>query len=143
MPDIQRSALLPYSSEQVYELINDVSAYPNYLEGCVGVDIIEHSDSVMEARLDLAKAGIKHSFTTRNQLYPPNKVIMELVDGPFEQFAGAWTVTPLSEHACKISLSLSFTLNNKVLAMATKTLFNPIADNLVNAVVKRAGELYQ
>ena len=71
MTDIQRSALLPFSAEQVYALINDVSAYPKYMNGCVGAEILEQTDEIMEARLDLAKGGLKYSFTTRNTLCPP------------------------------------------------------------------------
>lgn len=142
MPDISRSALLPYAAEQIYQLINDVSAYPKYMEGCVGAKILFRDEQVMEARLDLAKAGLKYSLTTRNHLLPPTSVVMELVDGPFNTFSGEWTLTALSESACKVTLQLSFSLDSKALAVAAKALFNPMADNLVNALVKEARQLY-
>ncbi len=143
MPEIHRSALLPYSAEQIYRLINDVSEYPKYMEGCTGAEVIYQDDETMEARLDLSKAGMSYSFTTRNQLKPPNQVVMNLVDGPFETFSGIWDVQPLSDTACKVSLQLDFTLRSKALAAAAKVLFNPMSDRLVDALVKRAHHLYK
>ena len=143
MTDISRSALLPYSAQQVFELINDVSAYPQFMDGCVGAQIISHRADAMEARLDLAKAGLQYSLTTRNRLDPPHSVVMELVDGPFEQFSGRWSLKALGDNACKVNLDLHFTLHSKVLSNAVKTLFNPMADNLVDALVKRAHQLFR
>ncbi len=147
MTDINRSALLPYAADRVYTLINDISAYPQYMDGCVGTEILAQGEDeqgeFMEARLDLSKAGLRHSLTTRNRLQRPTTVKMALVDGPFDDFAGIWTVQPLSDSACKVSLQLRFTITNKLLSMAVKTLFNPMADDLVDALVKRAHDLHQ
>jgi ribosome-associated toxin RatA of RatAB toxin-antitoxin module len=147
MTDISRSALLPYAADKVYQLINDIAAYPQFMDGCVGSQVLrefeeEPGQLSMEARLDLAKAGFKHSFTTRNRLLS-NRVEMSLVDGPFDKFSGHWLLLPLSDSACKVSLDLEFSLNSKVLSAATKALFNGMADDLVNALVKRAHHLYQ
>lgn len=142
MPTIDRSALLPYPAEQVYQLINDIPEYPKFMKGCVGAEILFQNDDTIEARLDLQKGGVKQSFVTRNQLQPPNRIDMTLVDGPFDNFAGQWTVDALNDVACKVSLTLSFSLSNKIVAVTAKALFNPVADNLVDALVKRANELY-
>ncbi|MFA7555337.1 MAG: type II toxin-antitoxin system RatA family toxin [Spongiibacteraceae bacterium] len=143
MAEISRSALLPYPAERVYELINDVAAYPQYMDGCVGAQVLQQGSDFMEARLDLAKAGLKYSLTTRNRLQAPSSVEMVLVNGPFESFNGLWTIQPLGETACKVSLVLRFTMASKVLGAAAKLLFNPMADNLVDALVQRAHHLYQ
>lgn len=148
MAEISRSALLSYPVKQMFDLINDIAAYPQYMEGCVGTEIIDSGEGYMQARLDLAKAGFQHSFTTRNTLHEaannaPHRVEMELVDGPFSHFAGLWTLLPLGDGACKVSLELRFTLASKVLGAASKSLFNSMADNLVNALVKRAHHLYK
>ncbi|WP_101759812.1 type II toxin-antitoxin system RatA family toxin [Oceanicoccus sp. KOV_DT_Chl] len=143
MTEISRSALLPYPAVEVYDLINDVAAYPQFMDGCVGAEILSRDEQHMEARLDLSKAGLQYSFTTRNRLQAPHTVAMELVNGPFSEFSGVWTVLALSDEACKISLQLSFSLSSRVLAVAAKALFNPMADNLVDALVKRAHHLHQ
>jgi ribosome-associated toxin RatA of RatAB toxin-antitoxin module len=143
MIHISRNALLPYPVQQIFELINDVSAYPQYMEGCTGAEVIRRQEDFMEARLDLSKAGLKYSFTTHNRLEPPHAVIMELVDGPFSDFAGRWQLTPLGDSACKVSLDLHFKLKHKVLGKAAKVLFKPMADNLVDALVTRAHHLHR
>ncbi|MEX1670472.1 type II toxin-antitoxin system RatA family toxin [Zhongshania guokunii] len=142
MTEIRRSALLPYSADVVYELINDVAAYPQYMDGCVGAEVLARSDDMMEARLDLAKAGIKLSFITRNKLVAGRSVSLSLVDGPFEDLRGEWTLLALSDEACKVSLHLRFSLTNSLVGAATKQLFNSVANNLVDALVKRANEQY-
>lgn len=143
MTKINRSALLPFPAGKVFELINDVASYPEYMDGCVGAQILKQTEDTMEARLDLSKAGIKYSLITRNRVQPPMSIAMELVDGPFDDLSGCWTVVALSDEACKVSLDLQFTLASKVLSFAAKALFNPMADNLVDALVKRANHLYK
>jgi ribosome-associated toxin RatA of RatAB toxin-antitoxin module len=142
MPTIERSALLPYPADQIYQLINDIEAYPQFMKGCVGAEILSRDENCIEARLDLQKAGIKQSFTTRNRMKPPSVIDMELVDGPFSDFSGQWQVLALNDVACKVTVTLSFALSNRVVAATAGALFNPVADNLVDALVKRANELY-
>lgn len=142
MAEIVRSALLPYRAEQVYTLVNDIAAYPEFMEGCSGAQVLHQTESMMEARLDLSRAGLSYSLTTRNTLQPPTTVTMLLVDGPFSEFNGQWQVQPLSDMACKVSVELRFKLESRVLDKAVRVLFNPMADNLVDAVVKRAHHLF-
>lgn len=142
MTSIERSALLPYSVDKIYQLINDVTAYPQFMDGCVGAELISQSDSHMQARLDLAKLGFSYSFTTRNELHYPHKIVMHLVDGPFSHFQGEWLLQPLSDQACKVNLRMSFQLKGAVLSLAAKKMFEPMANNLVDAIVKRAQQLY-
>ena len=68
MTNINRSALLPYRAEQIYDLVNDIEAYPAFMDGCVGAEILRCEVNLVEARLDLSKGGISHSFITRNFL---------------------------------------------------------------------------
>jgi ribosome-associated toxin RatA of RatAB toxin-antitoxin module len=142
MNEIRRSALLPYSAEAVYQLINDVEAYPQYMDGCVGAEILFADEQRMEARLDLSRGGVNLSFTTRNELEPFRRVKLSLLDGPFEDLHGEWTLLVLGDAACKVSLHLHFALRGMLVAAATKQLFNSVANNLVDALVKRAAQQY-
>ncbi len=142
MNDIRRSALLPYSAEAIYQLINDVEAYPQYMDGCVGAEILSADEGSMEARLDLSRAGIRMSFTTRNTLTPPRSITLALVDGPFDKLSGEWQLLALGDAACKVSLHLRFALSGALVGAATRQLFNSVANNLVDALVKRANEQY-
>ena len=140
MTSIHRNALLPHSAAAVYTLVNDIESYPDYMDGCVGADIISRSETVIEARLDLARAGITGSFTTRNVLEPDQAITLELVEGPFETFSGRWSFQALSEAACKVSLDMDFTFSNRVLGVAAARLFDSVATNLVDSVCQRARE---
>ncbi len=142
MPAINRSALLPYSQRQLFDLVNDVEAYPQYLEGCVGAQVLHSDDATMEARLELARGGIAQSFTTRNRLWAPESIILELEEGPFERFAGRWHFQALGEAACKVSLELDFAVRSSLFGVAAGRLFDRVTNNLVDAVVRRAGQVY-
>ncbi|MEP4149469.1 MAG: type II toxin-antitoxin system RatA family toxin [Halioglobus sp.] len=142
MTNINRSALLPYRAQQLFDLVNDIEAYPRFMEGCVGAQILRQEESLVEARLDLSKGGVSHSFSTRNRMVDAEHISLELVEGPFDQFEGRWEFTPLGDAACKVSLSLSFSANNAVLGAAAARLFDSVTNNLVAAVEKRAKELY-
>jgi ribosome-associated toxin RatA of RatAB toxin-antitoxin module len=142
MVQLSRSALLPHPAEQVYKLINDIEAYPRYMEGCVGAQVLERGERSMVARLELSRGGIRQSLTTRNHLQEPYEVELELVSGPFKRFEGRWVLQPLGEDACKVTLTLGFTLSNRVLGIAAKRLFNSAANDMVEAMVKRAAQLY-
>lgn len=143
MPRITRSALVPYSAEQMFKLVNDVEAYPAFLPGCAGSRVLEASDSSMTASVDVSKAGIRKTFTTRNQLVEGEAIKMELVDGPFRKLVGGWHFTSLDVDACKIELNLDFEFTNGLVEMAFGKIFNELAMNMVKAFTQRAREIYE
>lgn len=142
MTVIARSALVRHSADAMYALVNDIEAYPEYLPGCSGAQILRRDEGVMEARLDLSKAGIRYSFVTRNQLLPPHRIELSLVEGPFEHLQGFWQFHVLNERASKVSLNLEFEMAGRLLGLAAKKLFNGVANELVDAIVKRADKVY-
>lgn len=142
MTHIHRHALLPYAPERLFALVNDVAAYPQYMEGCVGAEVLAADAASMTARLDLARGRIRQSFTTCNRLQPPARIIMELVDGPFESFEGSWEFHPLGDSACKVTLDLRFTMTSRIAGMAAGKLFQSVANHLVDALGARARQLY-
>ena len=142
MTSITRSALLPFPAARLFVLVNDIEAYPSYMDGCVGAQILRREGDVIDARLDLARAGIKHSFATRNRLQAFHTIELELLEGPFERFGGCWRFQSLGDMACKVSLDLEFAFSNSVLGAAATRLFDSVTLNLVDAVSRRAQHLY-
>ncbi len=142
MTEIQRTALLPYAAGQLFELVNDIEAYPQYMDGCVGAEVLLRQEALVEARLDLARGGIRQSFSTRNRMVGRQSIILELIEGPFEYFEGRWDFTELDAAACKISLMLQFQVNSKLLGAAASSLFDRITNNLVDSVGQRAKQIY-
>lgn len=142
MTVINRSALLPYSARQLFDLVSDVESYPSYMDGCVGVRILRRDAEMLEARLDLARGGINQSFSTRNRMRAAQQITLELLDGPFEYFNGHWGFHALGDSACKMSLYLEFKFSSKLLGVAASRLFEKVTNNLVDAVGRRATQLY-
>lgn len=139
---INRSALVHFTPRQMFDLVNDIETYPQYMDGCQEATILARGDGWLEARLVLSKGGISQSFVTRNQLCPPESMTMNLVDGPFKQLQGCWRFTPLGDSACKVSFDLSFELQNRLLGMAVGKLFETVAGKQVDALCARAKKIY-
>ena len=142
LTEIHRSALLLYPAPALFALVNDIESYPSFMDGCVDAVVLSRTEEIVEARLHLAKAGIRQSFTTRNRLRAPVVIMMELVEGPFESFEGQWSFEALREDACKVSLRLAFRLSNGLASGAARQLFESVANSLVDAVCRRARELH-
>ncbi|OPX54874.1 Ribosome association toxin PasT (RatA) of the RatAB toxin-antitoxin module [Oceanospirillum multiglobuliferum] len=142
MTTVTRTALVMHSAKQMYDLVNDCESYPQFLPWCSGATLIESSATHMVGRLEIAKAGLKHSFTTRNTLQEPNRIELKLVDGPFKKLEGEWRFDALSDEACKVSLTMEFEFSSKVLSMALGGVFNQAANTLVDAFCQRANEVY-
>ncbi len=143
MASVRRSALVAFSAESMFDLVNDVSSYPQFLPGCADTKVLEHSDESMKAAVLIAKAGVQQWFTTQNVLKRGEFIKMDLVDGPFSHLTGGWSFTKLAEDACKIELSLDFAFSSRLAEMAFGKVFNSIATNMVNAFIVRAKEVYQ
>jgi len=142
MPTINRSALVMHSVEKMYSLINDVLAYPKFLPDCTDSRIISVDEKSMSASLLVAKGGISKWFTTKNTLVKNQQIKMNLVDGPFKQLVGCWTLTPLAEDACKINLELEYEFANKIIGLAFGRVFTHLANNMVQAFTSRANEVH-
>ena len=126
----------------MFNIVNDVRAYPEFLPWCSSTQIIHEDEHQLEATLHLSKAGLKYSFTTRNQLHPHDRMEIQLVEGPFSKLVGVWTFEALSEEACKVSLDLQFEFANKLAGMAMGKVFNQVATTMVDVFVQRADALY-
>lgn len=142
MAQVDRSALVLHTAEQMFDLINDVERYPEFLPWCSRTELLSQSEDELVATLFLSKAGIKYSFTTRNQLRRPAQMIIELEDGPFSTLAGTWDFKALSDEACKVHLNLNFEFSGKITSLAMSKVFNQVATTLVDAFVARADEIY-
>jgi len=139
---VGKSALLPYRDDQLFGLINDIESYPSFLDGCENAELISRADDIVDARLYLNKGGFRQQFTTRNQLVPNSKVIMSLLEGPFESLEGEWCIQPLGDEGCKLSLNMAFVLEDSFIMRMAAPFFGQLSDRLVDAVVGEAARRY-
>ena len=142
MIEIRRSALVNYSPAQMFDLVNDVEAYPKRFPWCVGAEILERTGDVLVARLDLKFAGFRQSFTTRNSVNPPTRLHMSLVDGPFRSLDGVWDFLALGDAGCKISFALDFDYASRLGGGALKLGFQGLANRMVDDFCREAERVY-
>lgn len=138
MPKIQRSALVEHSASRMFALVNDVAAYPRRFAWCEAADVLEAGDERVVARLDLGLGGLRTWFTTENVLSPPHHIDMHLKDGPFRKLSGRWQFHALDESACKVSLTVEFEPQSRLLLPALTLGFQGLADRMVNDFVRVA-----
>lgn len=142
MATVNRSALVRHTPKQMFDLVNDFESYPEFLPGCRRSRLIEREPSHLVGEMTLGGAGIEQSFTTRNELYEPERIELSLVKGPFKRLKGRWMFTPVGETSCKVSLELEFEFANRLLGMAFGKLFKQVAGQLVDAFTQRANQVY-
>lgn len=142
MTIINRNALVPFSQRQMFELVNSVEDYPRFLPWCRESQVISRDEAQVEAALEIAWSGIHKSFTTRNHLYPSERIEMKLVKGPFKQLEGRWNFIALGDQGCKVQMELEFELAGHLFDRVFQPIFNHIANSLVDAFCKRAVEIY-
>ena len=156
MKHVRKSVLLWYSARQMYDLVTQVSDYPQFLPWCDRAEVLEQHDHGMTARLGLAFSGLRHAFTTRNIHEPSRAVLVELVDGPFSMLQGSWRFSPVGgtpadaaqgadaaePPACRVELDLRYALSAGPLEVVLSPVFDRVANTLVDSFVQRAESVY-
>jgi ribosome-associated toxin RatA of RatAB toxin-antitoxin module len=145
MKTVQKSVLIWYSAEQMYDLVTDVAKYPEFLPWCDRTRVIDQDATGITAEVGLAFGGIRQSFTTRNTQIAGREVRLKLVSGPFSNLDGVWKFTPVGEageRACRVDLNLNYGFSNFALQALIGPVFDKIASSLVEAFVKRAEQVY-
>ncbi|MCD2453214.1 type II toxin-antitoxin system RatA family toxin [Methylicorpusculum oleiharenae] len=142
MTMIQKSALVKYAAHQMFDLVDNVEAYPEFLPWCAGSRVINRSDDIVEAELLIAKGGFKKSFATRNCLDRGGRITIALLNGPFNYLQGRWDFIPLREDASKISLDLEFEMSGLLANIAFGTVFNQICNTMMGSFTQRAKQVY-
>ncbi len=138
MPAIERSALVARPPGRMFDLVNDIERYPEFMPGCLSARVLSRSDSELVGRLCLGRAGVRQCFTTRNRLRRPESIEMELVEGNFARFRGRWRFEALGEAGCRVSLSMDFALKPALLDRTAGGLLAGMAGAQVDALVARA-----
>jgi ribosome-associated toxin RatA of RatAB toxin-antitoxin module len=142
MREVTRSALVPYSAEQMFALVEDIERYPEFVPWISGAQKLHATPDEVTGKLEMHKAGVRETFTTRNFLKRPGEMLMTLVDGPFKTFEGRWTFTPLGEKGVKVGLTIRFEFANALLGMLLSRTFEKNCGEMIDAFVARARAVY-
>ncbi len=139
---MSKSALVPYTPAEMFVLVNDIEAYPQFLPWCKQARILSQDADEIRATLALSKGGVEKEFTTCNR-HQINKMIeVRLVEGPFKHLEGFWRFDALGEHGCKVSMDMEFEFSSKLLGMVVGPVFSQVANTLVDSFHQRAVQVY-
>ncbi len=142
MRQVHKSALVRYSARKMFDLVDAVEKYPEFLPWCSASCILKREGNIVEAELEISRRAFRQTFATRNLVIPGQEIRMTLLRGPFSYLEGFWRFQPLREDASKISLDLSFEMNSRLGSLAFGAVFNQICDTMVSAFTQRARDLY-
>ncbi len=142
MTAVRKSALVKFSAQQMFDLVNDVESYPEFLPWCSASRILRREDDTVEAELMISKGGFNKSFATRNTLVQGSRITLSLLNGPFSSLSGMWNFIPLREDASKITLDLEFEMSGRLANLAFGTVFNQICNTMVASFTQRAKDVY-
>ncbi len=141
MPHHAERCFLPYSPEQMYDLVADVASYPEFLPWCVGATIHEQSARHSVAELIVGNAVFREAFTSHVTLVPKTIIEARYTQGPFHYLHNRWQFHPTSE-GCEVDFEVDFELKSRILSQMINTLFTHAIHRMVHAFEVRAKVLY-
>jgi len=142
MTEISKTTLVPYTSEEMYVLVNDIESYPIFLPWCTEAKILSQQEDSLTAKLSMALGKIKQSFTTENTMQDGSRIDIQLIEGPFKHLTGYWRFIQEDDQSCHIHLHMHFEFKNKIIKHTLGKAFYKVMDTLVESFVQRAQQIY-
>ena len=142
MRHVKRSAIVPYSASEMFELVNDVDSYARFLPWCTRSEVLSRDGDIVEAMLELHKGGIGKAFTTRNRCTRDESIELTLLGGPFRHLSGGWRFQSLADRGCRVTLELEFEFESRMVDLVFGAFFEDTCNSLVDAFTQRAEAVY-
>ena len=133
---------MPFKQKDIFNLVNDVEAYPDFLPWCSSAEILEKSSDQVLAKLTLKKMGVSYELVTRNRLSRFNLIDIEFVEGPLQSLKGEWLFTELGDLGCKVEMSLGFEMKKRFIDKAMGSLLENAAEDMVRLFSSRAASIF-
>lgn len=137
MREIRREALVPFPTPDMFDLIERVEDYPQFLPWCTATQLLVRTDEMVSATVDVGVRDLRVRVTTRNDKRPPEYMAIHLEGGSFRHFHGEWLLRPLGPGGCHVTFILRYELALHAEAIAGR-LIDHAADRMVDAFVARA-----
>lgn len=148
MPRHHQRTRLPYTAEQMFDLVVDIEKYPAFLPWCVGLRIRSREKlgeaELMTADLAIGFKTFRETFTSRVKIdRKARRVDVEYLDGPFRYLHNVWVFEPHDDDSCIVDFSIDFEFRNRVLKLAMNHVFHRAVQHMVGSFEKRAEQLYK
>lgn len=139
---VEKTVLVAHSAQQMFDLVDRVEDYPQFMPWCGGASVDDMQGTTMHATLHINYHHIRQHFSTENRRLPPHEIDMALRDGPFRHLDGSWRFIPLGDEACKIQFRLHYEFSSKLLEKMMGPMFHYIANSFMDAFIHRAEKVY-
>lgn len=126
----------------MFDLVDDVESYPQFLPWCNDAEVRNRSETTVEATLELHKGSLSNHFTTLNTRHKYEKIDLALIGGPFRHLQGGWRFIELGQEGCKVALELDFEFESMFVDMMFGAYFEDTCNSLVDAFTRRAREVF-
>ena len=141
MPGIREVRRLPYSAEQMYDLVADVARYAEFLPWVVATRVRSDSDSEMVADMLVGFKALREKFTSRVLKDRPRRIEVIYVDGPMRDLDNVWEFRP-TDGGCEVEFMVDFTFRNAMFEKLAGQYFDRAFRKMVTAFEERAEQLY-
>jgi len=138
MHNIHKSAIVLHPAQKMFQLVDSVENYPQFLPWCGSTQIIERDNDKTIASIEINYKGIKQTFTTENTKKQNQEMSIKLIDGPFRSLSGEWMFKNLDKDSCQIELKLEYEFSNVILEKLISPVFNMIANTFIDEFIKEA-----
>jgi len=142
MPTHAERQIVPYSQEQLFDIVADVASYPKFLPWCVGARIRSRSETELVADLTIGFGPFRETFTSRVSLERPDRIKVVYENGPFRYLNNQWVFRP-HEQGTELDFFVDFEFRSRILQAAIGVVFNEAVRRMVGAFHKRARDLYR
>ena len=141
MPTHAERKIIPYSPEQLFNLVADVGAYPKFLPWCVAARVTSKSEREVVADLTIGFGPFRESFTSRVTLERPDRIKVKYEKGPFRYLNNEWDFLPHPK-GTEVDFFVDFEFHSRILQAAVGVVFNEAVRRMVGAFHKRARDVY-
>jgi coenzyme Q-binding protein COQ10 len=142
MPTHAERRLLPYTQEQLFNLVADIERYPEFLPWCLAARIRKREARTIHADLMIGFRMVRERFTSKVELTPPHRIDVAYAEGPFKYLNNHWVFEPAPGGGCEIDFFVDFEFRNRMLQKLIEVLFHEAVRRMVSAFETRARALY-
>ncbi len=142
MTSVRRSLFVPFTSAEMFSLVNDVDKYPEFLPWCSATEVLVSNLTRMEATLSISKGRFSYDFSTVNTLHENESIRLDLRDGPFKNFSGLWCFADVDAGSL-VEIALEFEFEGVILGAAVSLASGIVVDTLVDSFKRRAYKIYE
>ena len=124
--------------ETIFNLINDIKSYPNYLPWCTKTEVSEESDNSIIGKIFISKSFINWNFSTKNTIKKNESISLELVDGPFESLTGKWLFSSINQFNTRVSLDIDYKFKSSIIELSIEPIFTSIMNSILKSFIQEA-----